>query len=418
MISNRSLFKRIPQPAVSLLQVCLAIRQFYPVMAGAAERCRRYAPGLRERGVELSAVARLPEETLPLEETVPGGVAVTRLPVTSTLQALDQTLLETAAERLASAHSGRAVLLTNLAFSHTLPALKKIRAAGLPLVWLGSMMEDNAAGKSFWNRLRERLHLRSVLASFDACAVGSTAMRDWLAQAGIPKRRIRVIGHGVDHARFRPVHDAEEKRALRARFGLPQDGVVVLMVGTITARKGAHLLLEAWEKNFTGHSRAHLVLAGAFDRPTVVHEDQQQKLAVFQNGVRAQLERLAPGGHARHLGEVADVECLMRACDVLILPSEREGVPNVVLEGMSSGLPCVLTPFTGLPKEELGPLGTTWLLAERNAEALAAALRTLVDNPARRTEMGCQAASHARLHFGLDKTLDDYTALYQELAGA
>jgi glycosyltransferase involved in cell wall biosynthesis len=221
----------------------------------------------------------------------------------------------------------------------------------------------------------------------------------------------------VDQTRFCQVKNANEKMALRERWELPQTAVVTLLVGTITARKGVHLLLEAWENQLAANPRAHLVLAGAFDRPTVVHQDQQRALVTYQQGVRAQLARLIATGRVRHLGEVVDIHLLMRACDILVLPSDREGVPNVVLEAMSCGVPCVLTPFIGLPREELGQEGKTWLLAERTSSALASTLSALINDEVRRQNIGAAAYQQARNHFALEKTLNAYAGLYRRLLG-
>jgi glycosyltransferase involved in cell wall biosynthesis len=400
----------------SSLDLCLVMRQFYPVMAGAAERCRRYSPGLMARGVHMTAIARQMEPWLALNEELGEGLRVLRVPAESDVQAWDQALLRHALKHIRdSGHIKNTVLQTNLAFQHTRRLLSEVRQNGVPAVWLGSMMEDLSAGRSWWQVWRDRMHLHATLRGFDVCAVGSTAMRDWLRAAWLPARRIEVIGHGVDQTRFGPLKSAEERAVLRKRWELPQDGVITLLVGTVTARKGVHLLLEAWENHLAADPRAHLVLAGGFDRPTVVHEAHQRELVTYQQGVRAQIARLAATGRVRHFGEVADIHLLMRVCDILVLPSDREGVPNVVLEAMSCGVPCVLTPFIGLPREELGQEGKTWLLTERTSSALASTLSALINDEVRRQSIGAAAYQQARDHFGLEKTLDAYAALYRRL---
>lgn len=407
----------MPFPSEPPVEVCLLMRQFYPVMAGAAERFRRYSPGLWQRGVRLNAVARQADAALPLAEQLHEGLHVQRVPFQEGTPAWDVALLEESARSLQRlSRFRRAVLHTNIAFKHTRPLLADMQRRGTPTVWLGSMMEDHAAGRSWLASLRERLRLRWTLSVFDVAAVGSTAMRDWLRAAWVPAQCVRVIGHGVDLARFHPVDSVGAQKALRTRFSLPEEAVITLMVGTITARKGVHLLLEAWEQRLAADPRAVLVIAGAFDRPTVVSEDQQ-KLVQFQTGLRQRLERLSSTGRVFHLGEVKAIDDLMRAADLLILPSDREGVPNVVLEGMASGLPCLLTPFMGLPREELGDEGRLWKLCQREVHSIGAALAELIEDEALRRTMGRAAAQRAARLFGLDRTLDDYAALYHELAG-
>ncbi len=398
------------------VDLCLVMRQFYPVMAGAAERCRRYAPGLMTRSVYMTAIARQTDPRQEPDEILDSGLRVQRVPAHNNLLAWDQALLHRALKHVLELDCPKsAVLQTNMAFQHTRRLIAEVRRNRVPTVWLGSMMEDLSAGRPWWQVLKERLHLHATLRGFNACAVGSTVMRDWLRSAWLPARGIEVIGHGVDQTRFCPVEPTHEKRALRERWGLELSSVVTLLVGTVTARKGVHLLLDAWENHLASDPRAHLILVGAFDRPTVVHENQRRALATYQQGVRAQLARLTATGRVRHLGEVADIQQLMRASDILVLPSDREGVPNVVLEAMSCGLPCVLTPFVGLPREELGQEGKNWLLIERTSSALASTLSALINDEVRRQNIGAAAYQQARNHFGLERTLDAYAALYRRL---
>jgi glycosyltransferase involved in cell wall biosynthesis len=397
------------------IELCLVMRHVWPVLAGAAERFRRYAPGLLERGVHMTAFARQAENGQALDEVVPGDMRVLRVAASADAHVWDRALFERLQSHSA-AHAGRQMVLqTNVVHTQTRSIIKKVCAGGVPAVWTGSMMEENTEVLPWWRHFRERVRRRWLHHSFDAFTVGSSLMRDWLRNEWVPPERIHVIGHGVDHARFRPVSSATEKDALRQIWHLPVDAVVILMVGTITARKGVHLLLDSWEKSLVAEPSAHLVLAGAFDRPTVVHEAHQRELGVYQQGVHAQLQRLTATGRVHHLGEVADIHLLMRACDILVLPSDREGVPNVVLEAMSCGLPCVLTPFVGLPREELGPEGKNWVLTERTSFALAEVLGALIHDEIRRKSIGAAAYQQALDHFGLDKTLDAYEALYRNL---
>ena len=77
-------------------------------------------------------------------------------------------------------------------------------------------------------------------------------------------------------------------------------------------------------------------------------------------------------------GIVDDVENYLRAADISILASSREGTPNSVLEAMATGLPCVVTPYLGL-SEGIGKPGEHYLLVEREEGAIAGALGDLLD---------------------------------------
>ena len=89
-------------------------------------------------------------------------------------------------------------------------------------------------------------------------------------------------------------------------------------------------------------------------------------------------------------GVVRNVEVYLRASDVFVFPSQREGMPNAVLEAMASGLPVILTPFTGL-SEDFGKPGQEYLLAERDPKALAAQITKLLENDELRNNLGLHA---------------------------
>ena len=69
-------------------------------------------------------------------------------------------------------------------------------------------------------------------------------------------------------------------------------------------------------------------------------------------------------------GEITNVEDYLRISDVFILPSFQEGMGNVVFEAMATGLPCILTPYIGLP-EEFGSPGKHYILVEHNIDSIS-----------------------------------------------
>ena len=163
------------------------MRHVWPVLAGAAERFRRYAPGLNARGMRMSAFARLPDPGLPILETAPGGVEIHRVPgPPEDVHAWDRALYVDLWRYRAAYPKQSMILQTNVAFLHTRSAIQHLRETGVPTVWLGSMMEDMRPGMSWWRVLRERLRLRHMFAVFDACTVGSNAMADWLSSSWVP----------------------------------------------------------------------------------------------------------------------------------------------------------------------------------------------------------------------------------------
>jgi glycosyltransferase involved in cell wall biosynthesis len=193
-------------------------------------------------------------------------------------------------------------------------------------------------------------------------AVSEALRQRFAAVAAVPPERIEVVRNGVDPERFSP----GDRAAARRQLGLPPDRPLLLGVGRLVAAKGFHLAAAALPHL---PAAVHLVLVG--DGPA-----------------RAGIVRAAPSGRLHLLGgrSRADVALAMQACDVLVLPSAREGWPNVVTEALASGLPVVATAVGGVP--ELLAEAVAGELVPAESGALAAAL-------ARQLQRGDQRAAIA-----------------------
>jgi glycosyltransferase involved in cell wall biosynthesis len=112
---------------------------------------------------------------------------------------------------------------------------------------------------------------------------------------------------------------------------------------------------------------------------------------------------------------VDDIELYYRACDIFVFPTQKEGMPNVVLEAMASAVPVILTPFPTL-SEDLGQPGREFLLIERQPEALASEVERLIRNTDLRQDLGRRGRWWVEQTMDLEHALDRYAALYRELA--
>ena len=184
---------------------------------------------------------------------------------------------------------------------------------------------------------------------------------------------------------------------------------MLLFVGSVIPRKGVDLLLDAWARRAGSWPRTHLVIAGP-------REDRDRPDLEFF-GQRLQTLRAASGAPDRvhFVGLVDQIQDYMRAADVFIFPSRREGMGNVVLEAMASALPVVLTPFVGFPTE-LGRPDKHFILADRNPASLGAVVDRLLENAELRQLLGRQAREWVQDRLDMEDSLDRYASLYRELA--
>jgi glycosyltransferase involved in cell wall biosynthesis len=194
-----------------------------------------------------------------------------------------------------------------------------------------------------------------------------------LALRMAPEAKLRLLGsgssNGVDVERFSP-----GPGSLRARLGLPPDAPVVGFVGRLTRDKGLPELVEAFDAILAARPQAHLLLVGWFD----ASED------ALDRGLRS---RIKNHPHIHMTGYVADTAPYYRAMDVMVLPTWREGFPNVVLEAAASGIPVVTTLCTG-SRDSVVPEVTGLLIPPGYPVAIFEAVLQLLRNPERRSRMG------------------------------
>ncbi|MGE3175633.1 MAG: glycosyltransferase [Planctomycetota bacterium] len=194
-----------------------------------------------------------------------------------------------------------------------------------------------------------------------ACfAVSGALARRFAAVARLPAERVQVARNGVDLLRFEPGDGA----VARAELGLPQQAQLLLGVGRLVVGKGFGLAAAALAQL---PETVRLVLVG----------DGPERAAIAAAG----------GDRVTFLGTLPPdgVATACRACDLLVLPSEREGWPNVVTEALASGLRVVATRVGGIPEilgdppPADGSLGA--LVPPGDVDALARALRFVLGVP-------------------------------------
>jgi glycosyltransferase involved in cell wall biosynthesis len=215
-----------------------------------------------------------------------------------------------------------------------------------------------------------------------------------------PEGKLRVLGqgssNGVDVERFAPgLSDVRE------RLGLPREAPVVGFAGRLTRDKGVPELIEAFDTILKAEPKAHLLLVGWFD----ASED------ALDAGLRRRIEE-HPRIHCT--GFVADTAPYYRAMDLMVLPTWREGFPNVVLEAAATGLAVITTLCTG-SRDSVVPEVTGLLIPPGSPEAISEAVLKLLRDPERRNRMGQAARAWVAEHFADERVLGLATAFYMHM---
>ena len=245
---------------------------------------------------------------------------------------------------------------------------------------------------------RQRLCQRLAWSRVDRLLSVSSRLAERMARdVKFPLSSIQTIRNGVDLARFAGLPD---RAAARRALGLPADSIVVGAVGRLVPVKDHAGLLEAIAVLGRTGLRPLVVIAG--DGPLRGELDDRATALGISNQVRL-------------LGHRQDIETVLAAFDVFTLPSRSEGLSNTILEAMAAGLPVVATQVGGAD-EMVEDEKTGVLIPPSSPQALAAALRRMLSDPARRETMGRAGRARVEREFALARTLRAYEELYIELA--
>jgi glycosyltransferase involved in cell wall biosynthesis len=221
-----------------------------------------------------------------------------------------------------------------------------------------------------------------------------------LALGVAPAAKLLLLGdgssNGVDMERYSP-----GSTDVRERYGLPQDAHVVGFVGRLTRDKGLPELIEAFDAILQAEPKAHLLLVGWYD----ASEDS------LGDDVRRRIETHS---HIHLTGFVNGAAPYYRAMDVMVLPTWREGFPNVVLEASATGIPVVTTQSTG-SRDSVVPEVTGLLIPPGYPEAISEAVLKLLRDPGRRLRMGHAARAWVLERFIDERVLGRTAAYYKSL---
>jgi glycosyltransferase involved in cell wall biosynthesis len=223
----------------------------------------------------------------------------------------------------------------------------------------------------------------------------SAALREDLIDAGVPLGDCRVIYPGIDLNLFRP--KSRQRQAA---------GLSLLYAGNVAAHKGVHTALEAMEivVHEAERQHIHLTVAGAG------HPDYRDRL---QRMVTE--KQLPPNITFIDWMQRAQMPSLMAQMDVLLFPSIwQEPFSRVVLEAMALGLVVIGTP-TGGTREILedGVNGLTF--PAEDADALAAQILTVADDPGLRTKLAAKAQQTVVENYSIERMVDHMEAYLSEI---
>ena len=210
--------------------------------------------------------------------------------------------------------------------------------------------------------------------------------------------KITVVYNGVDPDRLQFLGRSEA----RARLGVAQEALAVGCVGELIPRKGQRYLVEAI-------SGLRERLGGQVQLVIVGDGEDRGRLS-------EQIEERGLSGAVILAGRVEHASSLLKAFDLLAMPSLMEALPFALLEAMAAGLPVVASSVWGIP--EVVTDGETGLLVPpADVGALEQAIMKLAQDPDLRVQMGERAQQAVSERFSLEVMVRDTVSVYEGLVG-
>lgn len=348
---------------------------YHPEISSGGEQCRSIARELRGRA-DVHVLTTSVDPALPRHDEV-DGVDVTRIRVdvrsgVSKVRAFRRMMIDlfrmvrhTDIVHL-HGYSTKNVLVTIVAKIFRKPIVMSLHTAGFDEL---SAIEQQGS-LALWAFLSADVYL----------SVSPGLVKAYL-DAGLPADRIVLVPNGIDVNRFSPA-TADERRLLRERLGLPPERPLIVFVGFFSTDKQPRVLFDAWMRVIAGGQDATLMFVGA-TRSTYFEVDDS-----IAPAMAADAERAGVGDRLRFAGVTHDVPSHLRAADVFVLPSRREGLPVALLEAMACGLPCIASRLAGSTEEIIDHDRNGLLTPPGDDAALAAALSRLLTDDAERRRLG------------------------------
>lgn len=284
--------------------------------------------------------------------------------------------------RLLHAHTPRAAMIAHLA----------ARATGLPMVYHIHSPSWHDSTRTWQDRLNARIERLSLRGPVRMIAV-SESLAGQMAERGFARSAITVVHNGVPRAQPAPYRPA------------PQGEWILGMIALFRPRKGTEVLLEAAARLRAENRPIRLRLVGPFES------------RAYEGELKRRASRLGLEADIEWTGFRPDVFAELAAMDLFVLPSLfGEGLPMVVLEAMSAGVPVIAARVEGL-SEAIRDRQDGLLSAPGDASDLARAIREVVDGRLDWSQLRTSALGRQGQQFSDQSMAQGVAGVYREILG-
>jgi glycosyltransferase involved in cell wall biosynthesis len=232
---------------------------------------------------------------------------------------------------------------------------------------------------------------------------GSADRVEALRQRGFPATQIAHCPYGIDLEEIENSSTAE-RAVVRARFGVGENHFVVLCPARMEPQKGQDVLVAALGRIVARHERVRLWLTGSTG-------------TAWEASLRKQVVTSGLDRHVAYLGHYPVMADLLRASDLVVLPSRQENFPYAVLEAFALARPVIATRVGGVP-ELVQDSVNGWLVPPAAPESLAEAISVVILDPKSAAKRAAAGRITVDRSFTARAMAETMVAIYRGILGA
>jgi glycosyltransferase involved in cell wall biosynthesis len=376
---------------------------YAPERSGASLQCRNLIRALRS-DADFTVLTTSTDPSLPWHSEV-DGIPVRRIAVNPASRASKAIAIERMASSFLELASDFDIVHLHGFSQKSILVIALAKLLGKRIVIkLTSVGHDDpesirAAGKMMWWAYRQADRFIGVTPRF----------ADGFDATGLDRHRFVFIPNGVDLHRFKPAPPdvrAEFQHRLRIGTGDP----VILFIGFFSREKNPDVLFDAWLSLLDRGLNSTLVFVGA---TTGTYYEIDAGLA---ERIKTRAKERGVSDRVVFVESADNIEDYYRAADLFALPTAREGLPNVLLEAMASGVPPVITRLAGVTDWIVNAGVTGELVPSADSASFADAIAPLLISPERRQAIGHAAREHVMANFDITRTARQTLEVYNQLS--
>lgn len=386
------------------LRVCMLSFYFFPDYSGSAIQAKNLSRNLANYNVEAFIVSANLSKSA--RRDVVEGIPLYRIPIINTDLLLLPSFWLSLAIFLVVKRRDYDVIHAHGTVLHAIASLIGRLLGKKTLLKIAMANSDIAFQRH--GRLMGRV-IRYLVERFDHYIATSKDIYAEFREYGIESSDVTLLPNGVDTHAFKPVGSERDKFELRSTLGIPE-GFIICFVGIIIARKNVDLILRVWQKLMLRGVKGSVVLVGP------IPKDNDGRESEYVRNLREYVSKNGLVDSVIFADRQERISDYMRASDLFFFPSKQEGMPNVLLEAMACGLPCVVSRISGTA--DLVEEGRTgFLVPVDDEQTYANVIYDLSRDRSLAVSIGKNARESIMQRFSLSATAKQYRMIYSSLLG-